>query len=77
MIGSDMIPVTINNAPHADNIIVEANQNRDPRYYYSCVIHACAGSICDFWNESYDTYLELIRLSVDEAVRTGFLDLKY
>ncbi len=75
MIGSNMIPITIQNAPYVDNIVVEANQNREQRYVASCVIHACAWAICDFWNESYETYIELIRLSVDEAVRTGVLDL--
>ena len=75
MIGSDMIPVTINNAPHADNIIVEANQNRDPRYYYSCVLHACAGCIADFWNLSNEAYLDLIEKSVVEALRTWVFDI--
>lgn len=75
MIGSNMIPITIQSAPYADNIVVEANQNREQRYVASCVIHACAWAICDFWNESYETYIEFIRLSVDEAVRTGVIDL--
>ena len=75
MIGSNMIPITIQNAPYVDNIVVEANQNREQRYVASCVIHACAGCICDFYNESYETYIELIRRSVDEAVRTGVIDL--
>ncbi len=70
IIGSDSISVTIENAPNIDNVVVEANQNRDPRYYYSCVLHACAGCIADFWNLSNEAYLDLIEKSVVEALRT-------
>lgn len=74
-IGSNMIPISLQNAPYADWGVVEANQNREVRYRCSCVLHACCGAICDFYNESYDTYIEFIRMAVDEAVRTWVIDL--
>lgn len=50
---------------------VQADQNRDKYFYYSCTIHASVGALCDLLGYWYDVYIKLIKEVTDRMYKDG------